>query len=544
MKRIVTIFIFINIFLINTVNAVQSESFKKVLSLMNIPTVNSLGYEINKDIYNKYNLIVYGSPLDVSKNQRWKDKEGGRWINETTHAQGEYRILGYSLGGGVVNNELFPDDYTSGKSPEEWNYIVIEDALSSWNNTEKYQTVEQVEYMLSQKLSRNGITYNLTARDIGLDKARLEAYATWKTSGSIFTLKYDSTGVLWGATFVVPPMAGDAKLEAKLEFENGTKYSMKDTNILEIPFSYGAEVYNLTDYAKPEHIKSLSSEIEVEYRTFDKITGEKITQISKDNKIIIDKANYPNTDTIEIHVKNTSILETYFHLEAPLVNIKETVLTINLNDEVEKDVFIEVPDIEKDNDNDEVAPPIIKSIELYRLSNNKEVPLYIANKTGTEFICAGQVLIVKAQIMNEPTNVKFNIEGSSSIQTLDNLTKRFIYEEPKNRGEKLIYSSLSKLKDSYNLPLKMKNDGKIDYSIQYIIPYGTKQTLNSWNTLRNKNNNALQINKSDLFTRITSPYKIKITAKNAGGTTTRSISLDVFERWDTIYNRDISEYVK
>ena len=54
----------------------------------------------------------------------------------------------------------------------------------------------------------------------------------------------------------------------------------------------------------------------------------------------------------------------------------------------------------------------------------------------------------------------------------------------------------------------------------------------------------MQINKSDLFTRITSPYKIKITAKNAGGTTTRSISLDVFERWDTIYNRDISEYVK
>ena len=90
----------------------------------------------------------------------------------------------------------------------------------------------------------------------------------------------------------------------------------------------------------------------------------------------------------------------------------------------------------------------------------------------------------------------------------------------------------------------MKNNGGGTYSIQYVIPYGTKQTLNSWNTLRNINNNAFDIKKSDLFTRIQSPYKIKIRASNEGGTTTESISLDVFERWDTIYNRDISEFVK
>ena len=48
-------------------------------------------------IYNKYNLIVYGKPQDISKNQRWKDVNTGKWINEQTGNKGEYRILGYSL---------------------------------------------------------------------------------------------------------------------------------------------------------------------------------------------------------------------------------------------------------------------------------------------------------------------------------------------------------------------------------------------------------------------------------------------------------------
>ena len=82
------------------------------------------------------------------------------------------------------------------------------------------------------------------------------------------------------------------------------------------------------------------------------------------------------------------------------------------------------------------------------------------------------------------------------------------------------------------------------YLLEYIIPYGSKQSIHSWNTLREQNKNGLDIDKSKLFNRITSPYKIKITAKNAGGTVTKSIDFDVFERWDTIYNRDLREYIK
>ena len=543
MKKIISLMMIIGILLLNTVFAQISESFSKTLELINIPEKNVDGYEINENMYKTYNLIVYGKPQDVIKNQRWKDTPNGKYINETTKAKGEYRILGYALNGSVVNNELFPDDYVSGKSPEEWDYIVIDNAYSSWNDTSKYQTEEQYNYMLNQKLSRNGTTYNLTAKDIGLTKARLEAFATWKTAGSIFTLKKDSKGIYWGATFSIPPMSANAEVNAILNFPNGLNYTInKETNTLEIPFSFGAEVSNLSEFAKVSDIKNLSSKIEVQYVSYDKISVEKQKAIIKDNKIIIDKSKYSGIENIEIIVKNTAILETQFKSEAPMVDIEEVTLSINLEGE---DKYISVRDINK-RVSGEIPRPKITSIKLYRKSvsgiDDKQ-KLLVAKKTNTEFICAGQVLIVEATIINDPDSVSFYIEGDSKIQTYDELTKKFLYDEPKSRREKLIFGSLTEQKKSYKLPRSM-NEENGKYVLQYVIPYNTKQTIHSWSTLRNENKNGLEINKEKLLTRISSPYKIKIRASNKGGTVTKSRNLDVFERWDTVYNRNIREYVK
>ena len=130
MKKIVFITILISTLFMKYSFAI-SESFQKIISTLNVPDKNIDGYEINEEIYNKYNLIVYGTPKDVINKQRWKDVPEGKIKNETTGAQGEYRILGYSVTGTVVNNESFPDDYVSGKSPEEWNYIYIKCQFSS-----------------------------------------------------------------------------------------------------------------------------------------------------------------------------------------------------------------------------------------------------------------------------------------------------------------------------------------------------------------------------------------------------------------------------
>lgn len=543
MKKIIFGIVVIEMFLLNVTFAKISESFSKTLELINVPEKNVNGYEINEEMYKIYNLVVYGSPQDVVKNQRWKDTLNGKYVNKETNKRGEYRILGYALNGSVVNNELFPDDYVSGKSPEEWDYIVIDDAYASWNDTSKYQTQEQYDYMLNQKLSRNGVTYNLTAKDIGLTKARLEAFATWKTAGSIFTLKKDVRGIYWGATFSVPPMAADAEVEAVLNFPNGLNYTVsKETNILEIPFDFGAKVNNLSEFAKETDIKSLSSELEVQYNLYDEISTEKEREIIKSNKIVIDKNKYNGINNIEVIVKNTAILETQFKSEAPMIDIKEIVLNINLQDE---ETYITVKDINKRISGD-IPRPKILSIKLYRKSINGldgKQELFVAQKTNTEFICAGQVLIIEATILNSPDNVLFYIEGDSKIQTYDELTKKFLYDEPKSRGEKLIFGSLTKQKNSYKLPRNMtEENGK--YVLEYVIPYNTKQTIHSWNTLRNENKNGLEINKDKLLTRISSPYKLKIRASNGGGTVTKSYNLDVFERWDTVYNRNIKEYVK
>jgi len=548
MKRFFTGIIFLLTIYVGTTNMAMSDSFKKMISFMNVPIKNIDGYEINEDIYQRYSLIVYGTPNDVTRNQRWKNVATGKWINESTGEKGEYRILGFSVTGTVVNNELFPDDYTSGTSPEEWNYIPIGDALSSWNDTEKYQTKEQLQYMLTQKWNRNGNVYQLTAQSVGLEKARLEAYATWKTAGSIFTLKKDIVGNIWEATFRIPPMAADANLIANLDFINGEKYQFEEgQEELEIPIRFGAEVTNLGEYAHATDIQSISAKLEVENNLTDQIQSENITMISKENKLIIHQSDYPNTNKVVLTIKNTSVLETCFHSEAPMVSIKEKTIEIVLNNQIEEDegINIQVQDVNSRNDND-VPRPSITGFKLYRktITNSKQkLNLMIAKKTNTQLICAGQILVVEAQVANNPQIVTFSIEGNSKIQTLDDLTKKFVYEEPRARGEKGIYSSFNELKASYQLPRVMQNENGV-YRIEYIIPYGTKQTLHSWNTLRALTNNALEIDKTKLFSRISNPYVVKIYAKNSGGSITRSIDLDVFERWDTIYNRDLSEYVK
>ena len=45
-----------------------SSSFKYMLNSLNIEKQNVNGHFINEDIYNKYNLLVYGSPNIITKN--------------------------------------------------------------------------------------------------------------------------------------------------------------------------------------------------------------------------------------------------------------------------------------------------------------------------------------------------------------------------------------------------------------------------------------------------------------------------------------------
>lgn len=549
MKRFLTSIIILFLFIFPKVYA-YSSGFEYMITAMNIEKTNINGLTLNEDIYNRYKLLVYGSPSTVkSKDQRWKNTDNGNWTYGAgawngTGTRGEYWILGEDYSGKFVHNEIFPDDYNSGTSPVNWNYRVIKDAEESWSDTSKYQYEIQKEYMLTQKLTRFGVTYDITAQDIGLDKARVESYATWGSAGSIYTEKPGEGNVYWVATFSIPPLAKDIKLNSVLEFPNGLEYTIsKEQENVEIPVRFGAYVDNISAYAKEEHVKIIESELRVNGVSEGVVSGTKTFNISKNGTIIVNKNDFPNKKKVTIEVDCNSFLSTCFVSDPIMYSDNSKTITINIESEEKNNVEII---------NDKEGPAIY-SCTLTRVSTNSKgkeelVNLYTSKKTSTQFICAGQVLHIEVKASVEADSITFDFNGKNSIRTLDDLTKKFEWDDPKSRKETTRYSSLAKLESSYKLPQKLTLESETDdykiFTATYIIPYGTTQTLHSWNSLREISKDAFSIDESKLFSRKESAYKLVIKAKGGLDYRTKQYNLDVAERWDELYNRDLSKYVK
>ena len=151
------------------------------------------------------------------------------------------------------------------------------------------------------------------------------------------------------------------------------------------------------------------------------------------------------------------------------------------------------------------------------------------------FICAGETLGLD-MIIKDAEFIDIELEGDLSIKTLDLLTKYFLVDKPEKVYEKVSAEYENFPKRLY--PIEVGADGESKFRYFYTIPYKTKQTLHSWSTL--KNGTLEQIDKSKLLSRICSPYKLKITVN---GKEEIEKQFDVFERWDTVLNRDISSYL-
>jgi len=533
-----------------------SDSFTLMLETMQIPENNKIGAKINEEIYNEYKLLVYGSPTDNYSGQRWKDVENGKWTKnggswKGNGVRGEYWILGTNYNGKEVHNHLFPVDKEPPTTPTSWRYAVITDALDSWQETDKYMDDMQREYMITQKLMRNNVVYDITVKDIGFNKVRIENYATWRTKGTVYTERYDINNKRWAANFMVEPMAGDAVLEGYADFPLGKEYSInKEQEKIEIPIIYGSHVLNLTEYAKKEHVKEIRSQLYINGEYIEDIIDTKSLEVKKESILNISRNEYDLDSTLTIDIQIKSTLFTTFITDGALVDIKNYEIIISSeNTEAKKEEskynnvfneeYIEYPDFE---------PPKITSIEINRITNGKQEPLYISEKTGKKFICAGQTISITAKAINIPEKISIEFEGDSSITTFDNLTMLFEWTEPRKRNEKTLFKSLKDFEKMYKGKVKMENlyTGKDEeeFYYTYVIPYGTKQTLHSWNTLRDISKNAFNINEGRLFERINDPYEIVFKVSGPTGTTTKRVELDVFERWDTLYNRSLSKYIK
>lgn len=556
MKKISISIIIMFLMVLSTMVLGYTEKFTYMLDTMGISQISSNGYQINEEIYNQYNQLVYGDPLSAHEGQRWKDVSDGKWSKNAGEwkgvgIRGEYWILGFDINGELIHNHKFPVDIEPPTSPVEWRYVILPDAESSWYDTKKYLHEEQKKHMQTQNLMRNDVTYEITALDIGLNKTKAENYATWRTAGNIYTRRYDINNKEWAANFIVPPMAANAELVAKLSLPYGNEYIIqKEESKVEIPITFGCEVINLNNYAKESHIREIKSTLKIDEVTKNVIKNEKTKFIEDQCILVIDRNDYENQNEVILKIKNESLLFTEFTVDGALTDVISTEIIIYFDEnKIKNDTEIIVKDDNKIN-NPELLPPQIDGIVLKRLSvNNNLVNLNIAKKTNSQFICAGQILVIKISTSNNVKEITMEIQGNSSINTLDSLTKRFEWDEPRERKERIKYKSIRELENQYIFPKIIIPDTKTEngiatFSNQYLIPYGTKQTLHSWNTLRDISKDTFNIDENRLFERILSPYVIKIKAYSDNGVITKSINLDVFERWDTLYNRDISRYIK
>lgn len=550
MKNIV--FLIILLVCINVVSYAYSDSFEYMLDVMGMEIETENGHKINEEMFNAYNQFVYGNPLLIKSGQRWKNVNDGRWtknggIWSGTGTRGEYWVLGYNISEDPIHNHKFPVDKEPPTSPIEWRYVYLPEAEGSWINSELYRREEQKTYMLTTKLTRNNVTYDLTALDIGLDRAKVENYATWKTEGNIYTRRYDINNQEWAANFIVPPMAGNAELKAELKLPDGDEYEiLEDEDSIIIPIEYGCEVIKLTDFAKKEHVKEIASELVLDERKVDVTKESKETELRKMTQIIINKNDYPNQSSVEISLSCKSHLLTEFTVDGALTDVVTKKIYIEIAGVNEPSEQLNVKDENKNYEIDAV-PPIIDSVEIGRYTSSKTIPLNTARKTGTEFICAGHTLVINVKARNTDY-ITLEFAGDSSIVTLDETTKRFEWVEPRERNVKTKYSTLKELQNAYKKRRTLFSKEEIEntsyFEYRYVIPYETKQTLNSWSTLRNKSGDAFNIEDGKLFSRIISPYEIVIKAHSDDGVRTKRIKLDVFERWDTLYNRDLSPYIK
>lgn len=552
-KFLSTLLLFI---LLSSNTFAYSDEFTIMLETMDIPKQNILGKDINEEIYNEYKLLVYGNPLEPFSGQRWKNVTDGHWTKNSgawkgSGIRGEYWILGTNYNGNEVHNHKFPVDIEPPTDPTKWRYAVISDALDSWQATDKYVDDMQREYILSQNLMRNNVSYDIKVMDIGLDKIRIENYPTWKTKGTLYTERYDMNNKKWAANFMVESMAGDADLEGYAKFPNGTEFELNEENgILQIPIIYGADVLNLTDYAKKEHIKEIKSQLYINGNYIEEIKDIESMSIEKNTFLNIDKNEYiPNT-LIKLNVQIKSTLLTKFITDGVLTDVKEYTIFIqygNVQSEIELGEFNIVRN-EEYSEYPDIPPPQITSFEIVRIKNGKEYNLLESLKTGKKFICAGETICIKVKATNFAERFTVEFEGDKSINAFDELTKLFEWTEPKNRKEKTLYNSLKDYEKMYSdkrIIYPENDEGKyISFNYKYVIPYKTKQTLHSWSSLREVSNNAFEIDEKKMFTRISEPYQIVVKASGTTGVTTERIELDVFQRWDTLYNRDLSKYIK
>ena len=348
----ITIFIVLIIYIIfkSSVNATISDNFKFVIDTIGIPQFNVYNEEINENIYYSYNVFVYSNPIKIQSQtnlQRFKQVDNqGRWTLDGSNYQGsgvrgEYDILGRSYSGSLIYNVYFPVDAMPETLPERWNFVEIPDAINSWNDSNKYKYIEQLDYMKNVKLlfdklnyedstsdPYNLIEYNISANSIGLDKVMLNTCSTWKTMGVVSINRKNNLGQVRYATLVAPPMEASADIKSNLIVDDNFEIGENEDNIL-IPINFYAQLINLKNYANVKHVKQISSTLYINDKQISTISGSKTVKVDKDIIYTVSRENNFQ-DNYPLKIKVISYLYTEFNVDGLMKNELEKTIYIDI----------------------------------------------------------------------------------------------------------------------------------------------------------------------------------------------------------------------
>jgi len=490
MKKIVLSIILFSVFIVfkKSVFAISNE-FKFIIDEIGVPQYNVKNLEINEDIYNVYNMFIYGSPTQVkSSEQRWKSFATGKWCYgkgayKGSGTRGEYSVLGYNYSGNIVYNYYFPLDRVTSTPVLKWNFLTVSGALASWNNANKYYSKEQIDYMKNTKWwfqdmsdlvndPYDQVEYDLTAVKVGLNKVRLESPATWKTRGSVYIERRTETGGIGFAIFMLPPMSADAKVESQIN--TSCENTLKETeDELVIPIFFGCELKDLSKYAKEEHVKEITSILYYNNKEVARISGSKITSVGNEYMLVITRDKIPQNKTYLFNLKVHSYVKTEFSADGLLQDEKEITVTINVEDKkiiplLRSDIKV----LSKKLNNWVVSP----------LAQNNETIAY-ESQGITE---AGRVILIQNKIDKEV----ISIQDISNVEVyIDNIKQENI--------------------ETINL--------KGDYFLVKLnLPMNLNTTLYGWKSLRDEEQNYFKIDLNKLLTRCEEPHKLvlKYTVKS------------------------------
>lgn len=476
-----------------------SADFQFAIDTIGVPRYNTYGDEINEDVYYAYNIFSYGKPNKIQdKNQRWKNSKYGYWTKnggryKGSGTRGEYYILGRSYSGALIYNYYFPMDVIPSTTPDKWIFYTYPEAAASWRDKTKYKYTEQLNHMKTSKLMFNDISsraradnpkyikeYNITASKIGLNKARLDTASTWKTHGMISTRR-NISGVIYAQVYLVKPMSAGAAVRSSVEVSD--EYILKENqDELIIPIKYETKVSGMTGYAKESHIKEIKSNLYINDKKVDEISGSKIISVGNEYMLVITRKLFTpnNTHSVKITVDG------YMHTEFVVDGLLRDKVTKTINVHVEPKQIIPVKrcnlKILEKNALGWVVRPLAQTYET------------MDNSVG--FTEAGKTLILKLELNipgEEIEKPRVTINGKEQ--------KVYIYDTEKN------------------------------LAIRLEIPKTLSTTLYGEYSLREKYNNYNLIMRNEIGTRKSNPHTLCVLFGYRGKLYKETIYFDTLDNY-------------